>query len=49
MECDICNNWIADEFGNNDEPIFKGKCCDECNWVFVVPARLNELARLDEF
>ena len=48
MECDICNNWIDDEFGNNAEPIFKGKCCDECNGVFVIPARLNELTRLDE-
>ena len=46
MECDICNNWIDDEFGNNAEPIFNGKCCDECNWVFVIPARLEGMSEL---
>ena len=41
MECDICSNWIDDKYGHNAEPIFKGKCCDECNMVFVIPARLG--------
>ena len=42
MECDICNKWIDDEFRHNSETIFKGRCCDECNTVFVLPARLDE-------
>ena len=47
-KCCICNKWVKG-YGNNPLPIKeKGKCCDECNAVFVIPARLNELARLDE-
>ena len=35
---------INDEFGHNAEPIFKGTCCDECNMIFVIPARLEGMS-----
>ena len=33
-----------DKFGHNAEPIFKGTCCDECNMIFVIPARLEGMS-----
>jgi hypothetical protein len=47
MICSICNeeiqangDWVL---GNNAEPINEGRCCDDCNWRVVIPARLDEL------
>lgn len=47
QKCSICNGplyhpdlqWIC---GNNAEPINDGRCCDNCNWITVLPARLRE-------
>lgn len=39
--CDICGKYEA---ANNAEPIVKGgKCCDECNSMYVIPARIKEI------
>ena len=43
MNCSICNNEINDRFGNNAEPINNGRCCDDCNYTVVLPARVNAL------
>lgn len=40
--CCICNKVLYD-LGNNAEPIRKGRCCDECNRVYVIPARLKDV------
>ena len=47
MICSICNEEIQAKgdwvFGNNADPINDGRCCDDCNWRVVIPARLDEL------
>jgi hypothetical protein len=39
-KCCICKAKI-EGFGNNAEPIKTGICCDECNTIKVIPARLG--------
>lgn len=34
------NNW---EYGNNAEPIKKGRCCDFCNSNIVIPTRIYKI------
>ena len=45
MKCSICglpipvkHGWAE---GNNAEPINDGRCCDDCNNIYVIPARLG--------
>lgn len=54
MRCDICeeevkpqvNGW---QYGNNAEPVVPyGRCCDQCNQEYVIPARLLELQKRAE-
>jgi len=40
--CSICQAEY-EGFGNNAEPINDGRCCDNCNWAVVVPARINRI------
>lgn len=46
MKCCICRREIPAKGdwtgGNNAEPVANGRCCDECNDNFVIPARLQE-------
>jgi len=48
VRCVICNQEIPYdavtgwEGGNNAEPISSGRCCDECNVLYVVPARIAQ-------
>jgi hypothetical protein len=44
-ECSICRQPFS-EFGNNPRPFPGGRCCDHCNWVHVIPARLLALRSL---
>jgi len=30
-----------DQYGNNAYPVNDGKCCDECDWLVVIPARIR--------
>lgn len=40
--CCICGEKI-EGYGNNPDPVKKkGKCCDNCNSIYVIPARLEE-------
>lgn len=41
-KCVICGKEI-EGYGNNAEPVKKGKCCDECNMTVVLPARIKNL------
>lgn len=40
-KCVICGKEIQG-YGNNAEPVAKGRCCDECNKTKVIPARLKQ-------
>lgn len=43
QRCCICGKEF-EGFGNNPRPVKKsGVCCDECNFNYVIPARLQEL------
>lgn len=43
-KCCICGNPIDNEFGNNPYPVKEnGRCCDKCNYKYVIPARMLEL------
>ena len=52
MNCSICqgviepskdaNGKIYWRGGNNAEPINNGRCCNACNELRVIPARLKE-------
>jgi len=40
--CCICDKQF-EGFGNNPDPIKRdGYCCDDCNLMVVVPARIKE-------
>jgi hypothetical protein len=39
--CCLCGDKIKG-YGNNAQPVEKGICCDECNKVKVIPARIME-------
>jgi DNA-directed RNA polymerase subunit RPC12/RpoP len=50
MRCCICGKEI-DGFGNNPYPLCgkedtDSRCCDECNWKFVIPGRVNSAKEL---
>ncbi|MCS7106239.1 MAG: hypothetical protein NZ942_02905 [Candidatus Aenigmarchaeota archaeon] len=41
MRCVICGEEIKGE-GNNPRPVkSKGRCCDNCNMLVVIPTRLK--------
>jgi len=48
LKCCICKkeiipNKIGWGRGNNALPVKDGRCCDECNWSVVIPARLKKV------
>ena len=47
MKCCLCKNKIEIKRnwkeGNNAQPIKKGRCCDMCNTLKVIPARLQRV------
>lgn len=49
--CCICQENDIGPYGNNAEPIVKnGLCCDECNFKFVIRARvyIGNIIKKDE-
>ena len=48
MKCTICNGQLDDQYGNNAEPVNKGKCCNICNETVVIPARINRVMKIYE-
>lgn len=41
MRCSICNEQY-EGYGHNARP-FEGRCCDDCNFEYVIPARIAEI------
>ena len=41
--CSICFKDL-NGYGNNSEPINKGECCDDCNYL-VIRARINQMRK----
>ena len=39
MKCCFCKK-DAGQYGNNAEPVMKGRCCNKCNDGIVIPIRL---------
>lgn len=39
-KCIICGCGKAN---NNAEPVIKGYCCDNCNMMYVIPARFKAM------
>ncbi len=39
-QCVICTNIMFAE-DHNADPIAEGRCCEDCNFRFVIPARLT--------
>lgn len=42
--CVICGKEF-EGYGNNPEPVkpsSEGQCCDDCNMLYVIPARIEE-------
>ena len=49
--CCFCRKMLIgeDEFGNNPAPLReKGRCCNECNWQLVIPARMAAIQAMKE-
>lgn len=42
MICAICGEKI-NGYGHNAYPFVEGTCCDKCNMVYVIPARINAI------
>ena len=40
--CSICQSGYTG-WGNNAEPVNDGRCCNKCNAVVVIPARLTQI------
>jgi hypothetical protein len=45
-QCSICTRSYTG-WGNNAAP-FEGRCCDDCNARFVLPARIDRMKAWDE-
>ena len=46
--CCICGTKI-EGWGNNPYPVKEGgECCDNCNSLFVIPARIAKMYRKEE-
>ena len=41
-KCSICGKEYT-HWGNNAQPINKGRCCDNCNQTVVVPERIKRM------
>jgi hypothetical protein len=42
--CCICDTLTKHQWGNNPYPVKdQGKCCDKCNSLEVIPARLKNI------
>lgn len=41
-KCSICGKEYKG-YGNNAEPVNKGKCCDKCNFQVVIPTRMEKV------
>jgi hypothetical protein len=40
-KCSICGDTLSG-YGNNADPVNDGRCCSDCDIVYVLPARIAE-------
>lgn len=40
-KCVLCKKQV-EGFGHNPEPLASGRCCDLCNSMLVIPARMRQ-------
>lgn len=49
IKCCICGHNIQPvgdwRHGHNAEPVADGRCCDECNSLVVIPARIAQMTK----
>jgi hypothetical protein len=43
-ECVFCGIEI-ENYGNNSQPLQKGRCCDDCNRKLVIPFRIQSFKK----
>tara|TARA_R100001443_G_scaffold7067_1_gene16220 strand:+ start:2136 stop:2339 length:204 start_codon:yes stop_codon:yes gene_type:complete len=53
VRCCICSKYIEPlrnakgeivwEYGHNADPVKEGRCCEQCNFEAVLPARMEQL------
>jgi hypothetical protein len=48
MPCSICYHPMSIERSHNAQPINDGRCCDTCNTIRVIPARIAALFDLEQ-
>jgi hypothetical protein len=46
FKCVICKADCRG-YGNNAQPVDQGLCCDDCNWIAVMPAKMQALRTYD--
>ena len=46
-KCSICGHEYT-HHGNNPEPLrrYQDRCCDDCNMMYVIPARMGRLVKI---
>ncbi len=42
VKCSICKENIGTQYGHNAQPVADGRCCDVCNDIVVIPARIKD-------
>jgi|TARA_R100001510_G_C7652094_1_gene209896 hypothetical protein len=42
-KCVICDIETHKDQMHNSEPVRKGKCCEDCNYLHVIPSRIEIL------
>jgi len=43
--CSICGKRY-EHWGNNAQPVNDGRCCDDCNTMYVIPARIIRFSEM---
>lgn len=47
--CCLCGKQLENEYGNNPDPVSKeGSCCDKCNYLKVIPARVIRAKKYEQ-
>ena len=47
-KCKLCGKSYTGK-GHNAEPLAQGRCCNACNYISVIPARIQQVYDLRKF
>mgnify|MGYP001225231146 FL=1 len=47
-KCKLCGTKYKGH-GHNAEPLVKGRCCNTCNYIAVIPARMLQIEQQRKF